>query len=168
MYLYHAVPPNMVGTVLYPLNELKLHYPLAYAEHYRKYHGREKLTEQRIPLLNNCLWNDVLFMMAVSPQVTAPAFEGVFGRHWRIKFFRFEAAALDPRKMAVLHTGDIRSGRFEPFDVAQMARYQEFSPKTVQHWQGYKAANKRPFYAAYVPHVLYHGHLDTTGVPIVE
>ena len=64
--LYHRVPTNMSGTILYPLNELKKLHPELYAEHVKKYEGREQLLTTEVPPLE-CLWNDVLHFTAVAP-----------------------------------------------------------------------------------------------------
>ena len=66
-YLYHRVPKNMSGTVLYPLNVLKKTHPGIYDEHVKKYSDREHLLTTEVPPLH-CLWNDVLHFTAVAPQ----------------------------------------------------------------------------------------------------
>ncbi len=67
MYLYHSVPKNLQGNILYPLNVLKDKYPDIYAQHISKYIGREHIMQQRISALN-CLWNDVLHFSPVHPK----------------------------------------------------------------------------------------------------
>ncbi|MBI2087070.1 MAG: hypothetical protein HYT69_02770 [Candidatus Zambryskibacteria bacterium] len=66
-YLYHQIPKNMFGTLLYPLNVLKETHPEIYAEHAKKYVGREQLLTATVPPLN-CLWNDVLHFTAIAPR----------------------------------------------------------------------------------------------------
>lgn len=48
-FVYHRVPENLRGTVLYPLNMLKDVFPDIYTETVRKYEGREHVLETRIP-----------------------------------------------------------------------------------------------------------------------
>ena len=36
-FLYHRVPVNMEGSILYPLNQLKNLHPDIYVEHVKKY-----------------------------------------------------------------------------------------------------------------------------------
>jgi hypothetical protein len=67
-FVYHFKPKNMVGDLLIPLNQLRDKHPMTYAEHVTKYKGREKLLEKTIPLLN-CLWNDVLHISPIHPQI---------------------------------------------------------------------------------------------------
>ena len=67
IYLYHSVPKNLEGSILYPLNTLKGKHPDIYEQQVSKYVGREHIKEQRIPILD-CLWNDVLHFSAVNPK----------------------------------------------------------------------------------------------------
>ncbi len=67
IYLYHSVPKNLQGNILYPLNTLKEKHPEIYEQQVSKYVGREHMTQQRIPILD-CLWNDVLHFSAVNPK----------------------------------------------------------------------------------------------------
>jgi len=57
-HLYHRVPADLKGHILYPLNQLKSIYPSLYDTKATTYQGREAVMQARIPLLN-CLWNDV-------------------------------------------------------------------------------------------------------------
>ena len=66
-YFYHMIPSPFVGAELIPLNQMDKEGSL-YREHSRKYVGRERLTEQTIPLLD-CLWNDVVQFSALDPQL---------------------------------------------------------------------------------------------------
>ena len=66
-YLYHRVPDNFQGTTLYPLNDLKDILPDIYTRHISKYEGRAHIVERHIPIFDDCLWNDVVFLSAVEP-----------------------------------------------------------------------------------------------------
>ena len=67
MYLYHSVPRNLHGNILYPLNALTEKHPEIFEQQVSKYVGREHITQQRIPVID-CLWNDVLHFSAVNPK----------------------------------------------------------------------------------------------------
>ena len=54
------------GKILYPLNQLKEHYPKLYNEELSKYKGREHILKDKIPILN-CLWGEVLHFSIVNP-----------------------------------------------------------------------------------------------------
>ena len=47
---------------------MKDQHPAVYEEHVKKYKGRERLLRREIPLLN-CLWNDVLHISPIHPQL---------------------------------------------------------------------------------------------------
>jgi hypothetical protein len=66
-FIYHLVPKDMRGDILYPLNKLNNVYPDLFKKAAKKYEGRELLRELRIPVLD-CLWNDVLHFTAVHPK----------------------------------------------------------------------------------------------------
>ena len=67
IYLYHIVPKNLKGNILYPLNSLKEIYPDIFQARLKNYAGRESIMQHWIPTLN-CLWNDVLQFSAVDPK----------------------------------------------------------------------------------------------------
>lgn len=58
----------MQGTILYPLNMMQLTMPEVYKKEFAKYTDRLRVPERRIPLFEDCLWNDVLFSVAINPQ----------------------------------------------------------------------------------------------------
>jgi hypothetical protein len=66
-YVYHRVPPDLRGTVLYPLNRLADVHPDLYEELQQNYATRRDIAALRIPPLGNCLWNDVLHFSPVHP-----------------------------------------------------------------------------------------------------
>jgi hypothetical protein len=104
-YVYHAVPHLMKGTVLYPLNELKDREPALYDAHSTKYEGRKHLMKERIPLLDDCLWNDVLFLTAVHPAKFRKAYESAgFALKHPFQAFQFEVEDLAASSTAVLMT----------------------------------------------------------------
>lgn len=64
--VYHTVPVDMVGTVLYPLNQLSAAAPEQYALQRAKYAGREAVLDFRIPSLN-LLFNDTVHCSPLHP-----------------------------------------------------------------------------------------------------
>lgn len=67
-FVYHFKPKEMKGSALIPLNKLQNIHPEVYAEQVKKYKGREILLQKRTPILD-CLWNDVLHLSPVNPQI---------------------------------------------------------------------------------------------------
>lgn len=177
MYLYHRVPPNMVGTVLYPLNELRARYPEVYTEHVRKYspdpvletRDRKLLMERRIEPLD-CLWNDVLFLVAVHPQRLAKARAKIVGRPsaWN-RSFVIDIATLDCTKLAVGRFDTGRKGSFEQFDPAKLEQDSQVPGATLEHYRLAHAENRKHFFPfLHLPHYLYKGSIDTAGVRVIE
>ena len=170
-YLYHAVPRNMTGTVLYPLNRQREFNEELYESHAKKYQGREKLMEERIPLLDNCLWNDVLFLAAVHPAQFRAAFESAgYVRPRPFKAFRFDVAGLDLASMAVITK--MRADEpmvFEAFAPQRLDEYAAIPKATMDYWRRARAAGEdRPFLYLHIPHILYLGNLDTATASVVE
>ncbi len=72
MFVYHRVPDSLAGEFLCPLNMLRDTQPELYAQHIRKYEGREFVLSQTVPNLG-CLWNDVLHFSPVHPKLIVEA-----------------------------------------------------------------------------------------------
>jgi hypothetical protein len=66
-YIYHALPEQMIGNELIPLNQMRPSYPELSEKYLQKYKGREEILDRKIPLLD-CLWNDVVQFLPVHPQ----------------------------------------------------------------------------------------------------
>ena len=62
--VYHGVPRNMVGSVLYPLNQLQTLAPEQFAFQKSKYAGRDAVLDYRIPGLG-LLFNDTVHCAAL-------------------------------------------------------------------------------------------------------
>lgn len=169
--IYHAVPRNMTGTVLYPLNELRDVSESAHATHVRKYEGRERLTKIRIPPLGNCLWNDVLFFVATPPSIFWCAYESAGFDPLRVqRHFQFDVETLDHSKLAVLtKMGANSPDVYERFDPSRMDEYATIPQETYDYWaEELASGNTRPMLFMHIPHILYRGSLETQGVTIVE
>lgn len=168
--LYHAVPRIMTGTMLYPLNQLREIDTELYETQARKYRGRERLMQRRIPLLGNCLWNDVLFLTAVHPEVFHTAFAAAGFTRQPFRSFQFPVDTVDPSRTVVFSSmRENKPVTYEPFDVSRMDEYGTIPQETLKYWQQEReAGNEWPFLYLHIPHILYRGTLDTTTIPIVE
>lgn len=173
-YVYHRVVENMRSTTLYPLNQLKTKFPDAYEEHIQKYNGREHLLDTKIPTLD-CLWNDVLHFTAVSPNVlfrniTDAGFDAeIVWKRW----YKIPISMLDPKNTTVcLYRRDISlvpdSRSFSDFDSLKLAEYSTVPSETLEYYREQFKLGKRPLFFHRVPHILYKGTVDTTGLDIVE
>lgn len=81
--IYHMVPQNLTGEVLYPLNVLRTHLPEIYDAQVKKYSGREGVMAHKVPILE-CLWNDVLHFSPVHPSKIRDAIADA-GWRWKPK-----------------------------------------------------------------------------------
>lgn len=162
----------MTGEVLFPLNEQPGVLPAdVYDYHAGKYDNRLRLRKVRISVLGDCLWNDVIFMMAVNPAEWRRACESVGFSPPPTRYFVFDAETLDRSRLGVMTRMRVHEPReFEPYDPARHADYAVVPPETLEYWRQelQKGAEERPLLWMHIPHILYRGSLDTTGIPIIE
>lgn len=169
-HLYHRVPHNLTGSILYPLNVLKDKSPEIYANQVKKYEGREYLLTRQIPHLN-CLWNDVLHFSPVHPaQVRAALLEAGFS--WKpSKWFVIDPEILDFNSQDTViylyparQFGDfsLHATDFEPFTIDKLSQLSNLPTATIEYYKSTRANNRRPLLFHRVPHILHHGSIDTT------
>ena len=170
-YLYHRVPKNMTGNVLYPLNTLKKGYPDIYAEHVKKYRGRSKLLLAKVPPLK-CLWNDVLHLTAIAPaelrENLAKAGIKIEKQAWyRVPVNKIKGAY----SIAFIYRRDISPipnfKKYETFDPKRMSEYRKVPAETIGYYKRKKREGVRPLLFHLVPHVLYKGEINTRGLKII-
>lgn len=175
-YLYHHVPTNMQSSILYPLNTLQTVLPEVYQYQSAKYQNRAHVLEQRIPLFNNCLWNDVIFCIALHPQKLVDA-----RRHagWPDappqQYFKIDPRKLDQSKLGVYlfepkhqHT-TLQAGDFAAYQYEDLKKYEIIPPETNAYFRSEREGGQpriRLFYR-YIPHVLYYGAIDTTDLEVI-
>lgn len=177
-YLYHHLPNDLQGDVLYPLNELKSRLPDVYAKEFSKYTGREHITRQRIPVLNDCLWNDVLFLTALNPQ---ELFDARREAGWHAiapqKYLKIDPNTLDTTKLGIflfnvkpddadtsLGVDDFTAYNYD--DLRKYATVPEATKDYFRHELKAGAPRIRLFYR-YVPHILYRGPISVANAEII-
>ncbi len=175
-FVYHRKVEEFKGSILYPLNQLKEIFPEIYNAHVQKYTGREHVLETKIPAPLDCLWNDVLHFTAVHPETLYMNLknagftpEEFIHKQW----FKVPISLFDFEKLAVcLYRRDVRlvpdARDFHPFAPEKMQEYATMPPETIKYYKEQKALEKRPLFFHHVPHVLYKGTVDTTGLEIVQ
>lgn len=175
-YLYHRVPADLCGHLLYPLNQLKHVYPSLYAAKVVNYQGREAVMQARLPLLN-CLWNDVLHFSPVHPSKILTALAGVgFARKPRRYFevdplahgFNATNAVIFFHQRIQLEPFGLEAEDFMAFHPEGLRELGEVPVATIAHYQAMFQQGKLPLIHLYAPHILYQGVLDTRGVRIIE
>lgn len=170
-YLYHFVPQGMIGNILFPLNKLKDVYPSLYREEVKKYQGREVLLQRKIPQLD-CLWNDVIFLLAVHPSSVNETI-GRYGlrtpKEWGwTSCFQIDLEMLDSSLLCTfIHLSD-GTQTFSNFDKDRMTEYSIIPEAQHQYYREKAATNSKNFlFASRIWHVLYKGTIDVTNVPII-
>ncbi len=163
----------MVGTVLYPLNELEDVDPETWRQEREKYAGREQVLEKRVPPLN-CLWNDVLHLSAVHPADIIAALGDVGLEPLRRRFFEIDPFDLDADRTVVFvnrraSAADALDGsQWMPFQSAALTELSTFNEASRRYYRECAQGGRRPLLWGYLPHVLYRGSLDIRTLRIIE
>jgi hypothetical protein len=166
--VYHRVPKNLTGDVLYPLNVLKHTHPGIYADQAAKYSGREELMQTAIPGLN-CLWNDVLHFSLVHPKLIFDALRTIGYGYRPHRIFEIGSSLLDPGNCLLLvHSVDGSTKEFLQCAPENFSPAGTLSGETVAYFTQCFNEGIHPLLFAGVPHLLYRGSVDISGCPVVE
>jgi len=173
-YLYHRVPKNVRGNILYPLNAIKEIHPEIYEQEVSKYNGREHIARQQIPVLN-CLWNDVLHFSAVNPkEVKHALIEAGKNPDFIMNCYQVDPKLIAPENAIVYlyaHTDDkdkLNENNFASFDPDEVAKFSPMPQATKDFYKEMIRTGGRTFLFHRIPHILYRGTIDITDLPIVS
>jgi hypothetical protein len=175
-YVYHWVPADLQGQILYPLNQLKSIYPSLYLTKAAHYQNREAVMQARLPLLD-CLWNDVLHFSPVHPSKVQEAlaqagFERKLRRYYQVdplaKGFNATNAVVFLHQRLNLEKFQLAEADFRVFHPAELSSLGEIPAATLTYYREMFEQGKRPLVYLYVPHILYQGTLDISDVNIIE
>ncbi|MES2905955.1 MAG: hypothetical protein V4691_02850 [Pseudomonadota bacterium] len=184
-FLYHFVPADVRGDILYPLNELKSVYSDLYKKEVGKYTRVPASTVMgwKVPKLG-CLWNDVLHFSPVSPQKLKEASVETGGDPDRvISFYQVDPNLLDARRTVVylyhdrgLSLADNESAYppsepdeirdYDPKGVKELSA--DISDETKKYYEEIRKKGVKPIMFRRVTHVLYKGTLDISDLKIVS
>lgn len=173
-YLYHRVPKDFQGNIIYPLNVLKETLPNVYEREVKKYKGRENLLEIQIPPLN-VLWNDVIHLAAVHPsEIKRALVEAGREDGFEMKYFQIDPALLEAEKATVYlyiqeNNDDIsREDNFKPFFLADIEDLSLMPQATKEYYRELIPIGKHPLLYHRIPHILYRGSIDITGCKVIS
>ena len=174
-YLYHMVPDNMKGNVLFPLNELRKKYPEVYKEKIKKYIGRKSVLRIRIPYLN-CLWNDVLHFTAIHSLKFREAIRKTkMKTREKIRWFKIDSCSLDSPKTIVYlyknwkyYGNNFTEDNFVKYDPDKLSKYNKLPRKTITYYKKEIKNNRTPLLFHHVPHILHKGTISVKNVEIIE
>jgi hypothetical protein len=169
-YIYHLVPKEMSGEVLFPLNTLKETEPDLYEKESAKYVGREQIMQDKLPILN-CLWNDVLHLSAVHPSLVKEALlEAGRTKSFHSEFYEIDPHLLDPENTIVYlyknnKRGDkLKEDNFAKYNPDDIAQYSAMPTETKDYYKEMYMQGKNPLLFHKIPHILYRGSLDVSKV----
>ncbi len=175
-YIYHRVPNNLKGDVLYPLNTLKDIYPDIYDVEAGKYIGREHVPKQRIPLFEDALWNDVIFFVAVNPN---KVYEARREAGWPDlkpqKYFKIDPRNLDQSKLGIFlfqtdaNPKNYTDNNFMSYSDKSLNNITEVPDSTKEYFKKeFKAGESHiKLFYRYIPHVLYYGEINIANTEII-
>jgi len=173
-YLYHRVPKNLTGNILYPLNVLKEKYPDIYQEHVKKYVGREHLLQEKIPPLH-CLWNDVLHFSPVNPAEIKKALIKAGAKSDAVRlFYQIDSTIFDPKNTVTYlypptnKINQVNKKTFIPYNPDDLEKFSNLPKATKEYYKQMIMKGEQPLLYHYVTHILHKGELDTTNLPIIS
>lgn len=184
-FVYHGVPRELVGEVLYPLDQLRDALPDVHAAQAKKYAGREQVTSFRLPLIDTGFTNTVhcgpihpyhLFDARRAAGLDPPARPE--GTHFSGLFFEIplERITVHPvlwyRWQTLWINGapgeNVPSAppvnEFELFAPERYAPLPAVPPAHLDYLQQMKARGAPALFFVHVPHVLVGGPIDVSGL----
>jgi hypothetical protein len=172
IYIYHSLPENMTGTMLYPLSELAVEHPQLFNAHEQKYTKRPRVLTNAIPHLG-CFWNDVLHFTAVHPEVLKEVLARA-GYTKPLHYVQVNPMLLSKEKTIIFLNKVLSSGAasttaddFVAFDPETVDKYATIPLENEQYYK--ENLEKGDEFLIYhgIPHILYKGRLDIGGMPII-
>jgi hypothetical protein len=166
--IYHMVPDNMQGEILYPLNVLRQIHPEGYAFHAAKYKGREWLPKTTIPIFD-CFWNDVLFCTPVHPGKVYSKLREVGYKYPLERFYEIPFNDLEPERCAVMEYAN--GGKDKVYNKvipSDLSAFDKLPEETIQYYVECYSKGAHPMLFAWVPHIIYRGSINTHKLNIIE
>lgn len=176
-YVYHMIPHNMQGRILYPLNRMKSLYPEIYAQQIAKYNdhpSRRNLPQRIIPKLN-CLWNDVVQCAPIHPRhLYRQLVQHGFELNPDMRWFQIPLETIQDMPVAIYFsqykediTLPLPETAVEWFDFDH---YQELTtiPADTLAWYDRMQEKGRVFgIFVGIPHILVQGEIDTRHTSVI-
>lgn len=173
-YIYHWVPKDLRGNILFPLNILKDTQPDLYEKEAGKYVGREFVMQQRIPVLD-CLWNDVLHFSSVHPShIKEALIEAGKTPPVDMEFFEIDPHLLNPENTIVYlykhitMADKLKENNFTKYNPDEIKQYSSLPQETKDYYKETISQGKRPLLFHKVPHILFKGSLDISNLKKVS
>ncbi len=177
-YVYHAVPKNLTGNRLIPLNDLKDTHPEIFKAAIAKYddHPKRKLLPTiTIPILN-CLWNDVVMLSPVHPHLIYQGWRKV-GKSidQSVQFYQIPIKKLKATPTVIYHYDpDEETGmpiNEKNIEILHTEKYRELKELSEETLDWYKKLHQEGKFGAHfhtLPHVMAKGEIDVSDVDIID
>jgi hypothetical protein len=176
-FLYHRVPENLMGTLLYPLYALKTLYPQVFQQEVEKYACRMHLMDVQIPILN-CRWNDVIHLAPIHPSKIKRALletGNTASANRPLRYFIIPPEILEQNNLVYfkhsLDTGgtyNFLTSDVMPFDITIYREIEKVSMEQIKYFEQMALRNERPLLLKRMPHVFYKGMIPVENLPTVE
>lgn len=168
MYLYHHVPEDQVGDVIYPLNQLKEISPDLYKKHFAKY---DKIREKDVKIPGFGFWNDCVNLMPVIPGLVKAELEK-YGHNtdWEWRFYKINPDSLDSSKLIIMvmtENEGVLDRKYIQFSKEAFEAYCHIGDATRACFQKAKDNNEQPNTFARIPHVLYRDSINIKDTEVV-
>lgn len=177
-FLYHFKPKGMTGNTLMPLNRLQTILPEIYSEHVKKYKNREQLLKKRVPILN-CLWNDVLHLSPINPQIILETWEkeglrAHVGISKSFDVYKIPVKKLIEEKTVCYQSFNFEFNNYDPaleknwgFKQDNFFELKEVDPKQINVWKNDMKAGRPIFWYSHIMHVLAEQSIDVADCDII-
>ncbi len=150
-----------------PLNQLQSVHSDLYTEAFKKYSGREHLTQFKLPLLN-CLWNDVIHFCPVHPSIIRKELNAISptlskDRPW-LQIPAESLANLPAiyyRNAPSVYGGvyNFPESCFSPFLASKYEELNALPEWTIEYYREQFKKSQRPLLFNGVPHILVQAHV---------
>ena len=170
MYLYHGVPTKMLGDTLIPLNQMRNMLPEVYSSETKKYHRREHVMEQTIPILN-CKWNDVLHLTPLAPNLTLKALRQSGFNPPNCDFFKIPISKIDETCTVIFeYKGNETTyeKEYKQFIKNNFSALNEVPCETFSYYIECRKKNISPLMYHFVPHVLTSSAIAISDLSIIH
>lgn len=168
MNLYHFVPKNLKGQILYPLNKLESKFKDVHTEHDAKYDGREEIKKEVIPGLGK--WNDAIHLSPIDPEeVILELRKAGIEVDWEWKVFIINADTLDWTKMKIMYKTEDDgklTEHFVDFNENTYNQHKHLPEHTLRHYREAASRGELPFNFGGAPHVFYKGSINIQNAPV--
>lgn len=179
-FIYHGVPKEMQGDVLYPLFDLKDLFPAIYESEIKKYDDhpkRKELPFKKVGKLN-CIRGEVLHCSSIHPSLVFKALKSVFPEGNRsVKFFKIPLEQIKniPSVLFDMNRSEYEFGKDDPdevFDLMDSQTYREIRiipAAAYAFFQEWKSRGEKGAPAwGKIPHVFVKGQIDIKDCEIID